>query len=402
MRVYCFTSLDELTPYADDWERLAAGLPFRGWAWLSNWWRQYGPQNDAEALRQRLATLCVFDNDEALIGIAPWYLDCSPIRGRVLRPLGSGEVCSEYLGILCHPGREEAVVESLADFLMQHALDADPDALRWDLLDLDSIDADDREVAALVAHLSGGGCLAHRRPGMDCWRLELPGDWDRYMELLGKKRRRAVRHVEKGPLDTDRVALHRVERIEELSVAMEVLVDLHQRRRTALGEAGCFASARFLAFYRQVVPELLRRGQLQFYWLELDGKPVAAEILVVGNGVVYSYQAGIDPAAIEQQPGNMLNVAILRQAIADGCRALDFLRGDEPYKARLGAEPRPTLRFRVAPPRPVARLRHNLWVAGRSVRNWMRTMRKEHGRNDEARRTNDERSTKSEIRMTKE
>ncbi len=283
MRVYCLTSLDELTPYADDWERLAAGLPFRGWTWLSNWWRHYGPQSDAEAQRTRLATLCVFDNDDTLVGIAPWYLDCSAMRGRVLRPLGSGEVCSEYVGILCHPGREEAVVESLADFLVQNAFDGDPDAMRWDLLDLDGIDAEDREVSALVDHLSASNCLVHRRQGMSCWRLELPTDWETYVASLSRNLRRDIRRLERDLLDTDRVVLHHVQRIEELPEAMDIFVDLHQRRRKALGEAGCFASARFLAFYRDVVPDLLRHGQLQFYWLELDGQPVGRRIPIGGQ-----------------------------------------------------------------------------------------------------------------------
>jgi len=391
MRVYCLTALDELSPYADDWERLAAGSPFRGWTWLSNWWRHYGPRNDAEAMRTHLATLCVFDNDDALVGIAPWYLDCSAMRGRVLRPLGSGEVCSDYLGILCHPGREEAVVESLADFLVENAFDGDPNAMRWDLLDLDGIDAEDRETSALVNLMAGSGCLVHRRPGMSCWRLELPADWESYVASLSRNLRRDVRRLERDLLDTDRVVLHRVTRIEELPEAMDIFVDLHQRRRKWLGEGGCFASPRFLAFYRDVVPDLLRHGQLQFYWLELDGRPVAAEYQLVGNGILYEYQAGMDPAAMEHQPGKLINAAILRQAISGGYRAFDFLRGDEPYKARFGARPRPTVQFRVAPHRPVAQLRHNLWVAGRNVKDWVKTMIKEPGTlKAEMQMTNDE------------
>jgi CelD/BcsL family acetyltransferase involved in cellulose biosynthesis len=390
MRVYCLTALDELEPYADDWERLAAGSPFRGWTWLSHWWRNYGSRTDAENLRTHLATLCVFDNDDALIGIAPWYLHCSAMQGRVLRPLGSGEVCSDYLGILCLPGRQEAVVESLADFLVTNATSDEPDAMRWDLLDLDGIDAEDDEVPALVNHLADVGCLVHRRQGMSCWRLELPADWECYVASLSRNLRRDVRRLERDLLDTDRVVLHRVQRIEELPEAMDILVALHQRRRKSLGETGCFASTRFLAFYRDVVPDLLRRGQLQFYWLEIDGRPVAAEYQLVGNGILYEYQAGMDPAAKEHEPGKVVNAAILRQAIAGGYRAFDFLRGDEPYKARFGARPRPSVDFRVAPPRPVAQLRHNLWLAGRNVKDWVKTI------------TRETRNPKVEVPMTKE
>ena len=287
-----------------------------------------------------------------------------PMRGRVLRPLGSGEVCSDYLGILCHPAREEAVVESLADYLVENAFDDEPDAMRWDLLDLDGIDAEDRTMSALVDRLAASGCSVHRRAGMNCWRMELPTDWESYLASLGKNLRRDMRRLERNLLDTDRVVLHRVKRLDELPAG-----DGHSRRFAPAAAQDRWAKRAVLlppGFWpsiRDVVPELLRHGQLQFYWLELDGKPVAAEFQLVGNGVLYEYQSGIDPAAMEHQPGKLINVAILRQAIAGGYRAFDFLRGDEPYKARLrrqaAAERRVSRRApsprRAASPQPLAR-----------------------------------------------
>jgi CelD/BcsL family acetyltransferase involved in cellulose biosynthesis len=372
MRIVDFTSLDELAPYADDWERLTSGVPFRSWTWLSHWWRHYGPENDTDALRTRLAVLGVFDDTGLLIGVAPWYLESSAVHGRVLRPLGSGEVCSDYVSVLCYPAAEAVVVEALAEYLVENALSDDPAGLHWDLLELDGVDAEDPTVADLVNSLSASGCTVHRRPGMNCWQLELPVDWDSYVASLGKNMRRDVRRLERELLHTDRVTLHSIARLDELPEAMNILVELHQRRRQMLGEEGCFASARFLGFYRDVVPELLLRGQVQFYWLELDGRPVAAEFQLVGNGMLYFYQAGVDPAAMEHQPGKLINVAILRQAIERGYRGFDFLRGDEPYKARFGARPRPSVEFRVIPRRAVAQLRHNLWLAGDNLKQWVK------------------------------
>lgn len=370
MRIFAPTTFDELAPYADDWDRLAV-TPFRTWTWLWHWWRHYGPRNN-DSPRARLAVLCVFDDADALVGVAPWYLDCTARQGRVLRPLGSGEVCSDYLGVLCHPAAEEAVVDTLADYLVENTLDDSPDALRWDLLKLDGVDAEDRTVAELVHRLAGLGTTVHRRPSTNCWRLDLPGDWENYIGSLGKNLRREVRRLERELLNTDRVTLHSATRLVELPTAMNILVDLHQQRRETLGDKGCFASDRFLGFYRDVVPELLRRGQVQFYWLELDGKPVAAEYQLVGNGTLYAYQAGVDPASMEHQPGKLINLAILRRAIEYGYLAFDFLRGDEPYKARFGARPRPMVEYRVVPRRPAAQLRHGLWLAGSSVKQWVK------------------------------
>lgn len=372
MRVFRQNCLDELTPYADDWERLAAGVPFRSWSWLSSWWRHYGSADSAGTASRQLATLCVFDDANALVGLAPWYVEWSAMRGRVLRPLGSGEVCSDYLTVLAQPGREAAVIDTLADFLVRNALDDSPDALQWDLLNLDFVEATDVRMSNLVEQLGRFGCTVHQRPTLNCWRLDLPTDWDGYAASLGKHQRRTLRRMEREMLSTGRATLHEVTRLDELPRALDILVDLHQRRHESLAEAGCFASARFLGFHRDVAPELLRRGLVQFYWLELDGKPAAAEYHLVGGGVLYVYQAGVDPDMLSHQPGNLINMMILRRAIEQGYRAYDFLRGDEPYKARFGATPRPNVEFHVAAPRATARLRHNLWVAGTNVKQWLK------------------------------
>ena len=63
---------------------------------------------------------------------------------------------------------------------------------------------------------------------------------------------------------------------------------------------------------------------------------------------------------------------ILRQAIERGYRAYDFLRGDEAYKVRFGARPRPTFGWRIVPPRVAAQVRHNLWLAGNNVKQWIK------------------------------
>jgi len=117
--------------------RLAAGNPFRGWAWTSTWWRHYGdrpsgsspaglptsddgrvhrlfisqwrpraqascpwyPASHLGRFPRGLYVLAVFDDAGRLAGLAPWHVDCSHF-GAACSASGSGEVCSEYLGIL--------------------------------------------------------------------------------------------------------------------------------------------------------------------------------------------------------------------------------------------------------------------------------------------------------------
>jgi CelD/BcsL family acetyltransferase involved in cellulose biosynthesis len=108
--------------------------------------------------------------------------------------------------------------------------------------------------------------------------------------------------------------------------------------------------------------------RLRLYWIEWEGKPLAAEFQLLGDGVVYAYQAGMDPDRLEQQPGRLSCIAGLKQAITEGRTAFDFLRGDEPFKAHWGATSRPSLYARIAPRKPLALARHVTWLAGRGAK----------------------------------
>jgi CelD/BcsL family acetyltransferase involved in cellulose biosynthesis len=368
MHVHLLKSLAELSPYAEAWDRLASAVPFRSWTWLSHWWRAYGPADDDSRQNRQLAVLALFDQSDALVGVAPWYARRSAATGRVLRMLGSGEVCSDYLSLLCQHGVEDRVVEAVADFLLRQPKKNAPHALRWDLISLESVDFEDCPVNSLVEQMSGHGCAIHRRTALNCWRLDLPASWEDYLALFSKSFRRQVQRMEREYLNNGRAVLRSVQSIDELPQAMDLLIDMHQRRRRSLREPGCFASPRFEAFYRGVLPDLMRQGLLQFFWLEIDGRPVAAEYHLTGGGVLYAYQAGVDPDAMKMQPGKLLNLLTIRWAMEQGYRALDFLRGDEPYKAHLRAAPRPSLQIRIVPNRPAARLRNSLYLAARQAK----------------------------------
>ena len=297
--------------------------------------------------------------------------DAGPGR-RVIRSLGSGEVCSDYVGILCRPGVEATAIETLADFLTPTEAN-DPSLPAWDMLQLDGVEAEDGLACGLVARLAERGCATHRRAMPSCWRIELPRSWEEYLAGLSKSHRKQIRRLERELLDTGRAVLHTVERAEDLPQAAAVLIDLHQRRRRWLGQRGCFSSPRFAAFHREVMPAMLAQGQLQLHWLELDGRPAAAEYHLAGGGVIYAYQSGIDPAQLDAEPGRLITTALLRRAIRQGFSGLRLpsrrraVQG--PFSRRAAADARPSRRRRPALGPPAA---HPL--AGRRQRQTMDQM----------------------------
>jgi CelD/BcsL family acetyltransferase involved in cellulose biosynthesis len=370
MYVERITNWPQLAAIGPDWNALADGMPFRSWDWLATWWKHYGGRRYRGRELYVLAVYADADARESdgarkLAGIAPWYVDRTTVQGNVLRWLGSGEVCTDHVSLISRPVDVDQVATALAV-----ALTAEYDD--WDRLDLNGVDADDVAIEKLVDALESRQCEISKQVSDSCWILDLPASWDDYLAGISKSHRKQLRQLERRVLESDRVAWYRVQSVEDLGRAWDVLVDLHQRRRQSLGEPGCFASQTFHDFHRDVVELLFKRGQLRISWLELDGAPAAAEYHLADSATTYAYQGGVDPDRLAEEPGRLSTILCLCRAIEEGHQRLDFLRGDEPYKAHWRATPRATYDYRVIPNRRLARLRGRVRSAADTLGDWAR------------------------------
>jgi CelD/BcsL family acetyltransferase involved in cellulose biosynthesis len=382
MTVQLITSWNELAALEQPWNALAAGNPMRSWDWLATWWKHYGfdpnqpPNRDTPRHSDRvLHVFAVYANasrsgigrghTRELIGIAPWYLDRTVVKGNVLRWLGSGEVCTDHRSLICRSQCHRQVASAVAEVLTTQCDD-------WDQLELSAVDADDAAIDKLTTELEDCGCIVSRHAADACWSLDLPASWDDYLAAISKSHRKQLRRLERDVLESDRVRWHSVSSHDELQHAWDILVDLHQRRRRSLGEPGCFASRSFHDFHREVVDRLLARRQLRLSFLELDGLTAAAEYHFTDDTTTFAYQGGVDPERLSEEPGRLSTIRCLQAAIAEGHRRVDFMRGDEPYKAHWRAVPQPTFDYRVVPNRRLSRIRGRVLTWGDSVVDWIR------------------------------
>ncbi len=374
----CFESLP--AAWQSTWNELAHKVPFRRWDWLEAWWRNYSAEPDGTPTgRHDLYVLAVQDDQNNLIGIAPWYRLCTRSGSRVIRFLGDGEVCSDYLSVLCRDEHSIAVTKELANWLkdanQRHgaANQADrTDDDRWDRLDFVGVDAADAVFNCLLAQLREAGNLVHFCPAMNTWRLDLPPTWDEFLSRLSKQHRNRLRRADRTYFQTGQVQVKRVDSADNWSEFFEILLDLHGRRWNNKGLPGVFASPRFAAFHREISANWSASRLATLAWLEMDDKPLAVEYRLHGDGVMYAYQSGMDTERLDVRPGELANMWAVRNALEQGQHHYDFLRGDEEYKSRWRAQPRPMLAVRVVPPFRSARLRHSAWLAGQNVKQWLK------------------------------
>ncbi|MCG8447978.1 MAG: GNAT family N-acetyltransferase [Pirellulales bacterium] len=371
-------NLKDLQPYRRQWDELAGGCLFRSWNWLTTWWKHYGEDVSSHKLYVMLLYEGETSSDcrttepmpdgragERLIAILPCYRAISLARGSVLRLLGDGEVCSDYLGPLVSPDDESRAAEHFAEHLHKNSLD-------WDLGEFTAVGANNSSMDALIASLQTRGCELRKNAGPSCWSVQLPASWEEFLTRQSKSHRKQLRQLERRMLDTQQATWRLVESQSEFDMAWSILVDLHQRRRRSLGEPGCFASERWAAFHQEVAGKLLAAGQLRLSWLEIAGQPIAAEYHMAGNNTTFAYQGGVDPDRLDEQPGRLSMICALQRAIDEGHTQFDLLRGDEPYKPHWRAVPEPTADYQIVPARVAARWRYQSWStlrrAGRLAR----------------------------------
>jgi CelD/BcsL family acetyltransferase involved in cellulose biosynthesis len=360
MIVHTVNRIADLAPYQQRWDELAGDCPFRSWSWLTTWWKHYGHDHELlvllvgdEPTQCRSKTGCQgnLPAPGKVTAILPVYVEVSRTRGRVLRLLGDGEVCSEHLDLLCDKGRAAEVVKQLARFLIGGADN-------WDAIQLTTMAENDRNLGLFVEELAANGCSLECRVGLNLWSIPLPATWEEFLAMQSKSHRKQLRQLKSRVLETGKARWVEVDDQAAFDRAWEVLIDLHQRRRQSLGEPGCFASPPWANFHREVALELLAVGRLRLSILELDNHPVAAEYHVAGCEATYAYQGGIDPDRVADEPGQLSLILCLERAIASGQQRFELLRGDEPYKPHWRAEPTATSDIEIISPRAWARWRY--------------------------------------------
>jgi CelD/BcsL family acetyltransferase involved in cellulose biosynthesis len=167
---------------------------------------------------------------------------------------------------------------------------------------------------------------------------------DDYLGTLGKKQRHEIRRKVRRAEESGGARL--VDSTDPLA-DLDAFVDLHQRRwrEDGLCPDGPRGDTGRTVFRRLF--ELFDRDTLRLAFLEVGGRRIAAAVWFTDAERVYYFNAGIDPEAKALSPGVVLVERLIRLAIEEGRRTVDFLRGDEGYKYGWGAVDEPIQRLLV-------------------------------------------------------
>lgn len=108
---------------------------------------------------------------------------------------------------------------------------------------------------------------------------------------------------------------------------------------------------RFLRHYAAGTAEL---GLLRLFFLALDGRNIAAQLLVETGGRLWQFKIGYDEAWSKYSPGRLLMLDIIRWAADHDLEAVEYLGHGGGWQTRWPAEFRDHHSLRFYPPRPGA------------------------------------------------
>jgi len=305
-----------------EWQRLAAvcatATVFQTYEWNAAWWRHFGRLSG-----RRLRVVVFRDMDGVLVGLAPlmtsfWYATFL----RRLSFLGTGT--SDYLDVLAAPGWEDAVADALYAYLRHVG--------GWQIADFQQL----REGGLLRGRLPAPdlGLNSLEAEGEPCPFLALPPEWPMLLQGLGKKTRANVGYYDRSLHKVYDVEIGPVRDEAALDGELTRLFELHQRRWNQRWLPGVFGGRRVQAFHRDAARRLLHRGWLRLFSLKLDGQTQASlYCFAFGDRVCY-YQGGFEPTLARLSLGTVLTARAMQAAVSEGRQVFDFLRGDEPYKAK--------------------------------------------------------------------
>ncbi len=299
------------------WQRTGSFLPWNCLfvlpVWLKIWWKNFG----------RNATLYLLSirHEGRTIGIAPLQRS-----GDTVRLLGDKNVC-DNLDFIVAPRKSAEFYRTLIDYLKQEGVKR---------LELEPVRQDSSVMAQLLPVAEKTGCRISCEGNDVSFEMPLPGSWDDYLSILSGKERHEIRRKLRRLYEAGQISYRLVDDASSLKKEMAVFLALFRSNRSDKAE---FMNDQMVPFFNELAEALNEARILKLFFLDLDGKPVAAALCFSYHSTMYLYNNGYDKRFGSLSVGLLGKVLSLKESIQSGKKTYDFLKGAEVYKKRLGGQP---------------------------------------------------------------
>jgi CelD/BcsL family acetyltransferase involved in cellulose biosynthesis len=309
-------------------------VPFLRFEYLQSWWETLG---GAEWNSGELYIGVGRDSQNEVTGIAPLFRPVENGRESRLMFIGSVEI-SDYLDLIVTESNLSDFTESMFQSL------ADEDRAVWERVDLYNLPAWSPSVEIITEAAQKLGWTITREIYQPCPMITLSGSWEDYLAGIKKKQRHELRRkMRRAESYSEPVRFHIVTKEEDTDEVIEAylkLLSFDTRKQDFLSSA-----------MRSNIGSLIKIAQdheyLLLVFLYVGDTPAAAYMHFDYGNRIWVYNSGINPKYYDLSPGWVLLGKTIQWGIENGREALDFMRGDEVYKYRLGGVDRHVLRLTI-------------------------------------------------------
>jgi CelD/BcsL family acetyltransferase involved in cellulose biosynthesis len=317
------TARDGLEPLSAEWDALAVACdrPQMAPGFVLPWWRHVAPA-DAQP---RLVTV----RDEGrLVGIAPFYVEPSARRARIDYRLPGIELCGG-IAPLAVPGSEWDVAASLGEALAEAtprphliALEGLPVGSPWAAALHDRWPGTRRPTLRRY-HVHGCPTVTLREPSFDAW---FAGKSSNFRGQMRRLRRQFAVAGGTSRLTTDAT----------LERDIEAFVRLHTDRWDGRGSSNLVQlGERLPSFLHDMGRMLLPSERFRLRVLELDGKPISAQLFLAAGHMVLYLNGGWDERHAKLKPSMLGLLDTIEATFAQGEQRLNLGPGEQAYKQRF-------------------------------------------------------------------
>jgi CelD/BcsL family acetyltransferase involved in cellulose biosynthesis len=329
----------------EEWDALAdrtSAPPFLRPGWIEAWCRAYGDTAptvlEVRRLGELTGVLPVIRHGRTSTGPTNSH---TPVFG----PLAEDEAAAAELA-------ERAVAELGGRLVLEPVDPAEP------------------TTAAFAEGLRRSGRLTLVETLRNAPYVPVDGDFDDYLRGLSKNHRKQVARRRRRLEETGHVTVEVQTSTRGLASALDDFVQL-ESSGWKKGSGTAIASRQASRdFYAEIARWAAERGSLRLSFLALDGRPIATELALEDDGVMYALKGGFDPAYGGFGPGQLLTYESLARSFADGLESYDFLGRDEGYKLAWTDATRERVRLRAFPPTLRGRIGRQAHGRGRPL--WRR------------------------------
>jgi len=342
MTLELLTRREDLCPVAERWDELAREDARDGFFRTSGWYLSWIDHVRRDA---RPFVVVARNSEGKIVGLAPlcrvmhrdhWL----PIRG--VTSAGREVVSGDFLDYLAAPDTRAEVLAAILEFLWEVRS-------RWGLLIVGEAAGGGDLHRAVESFATARGLPVRIQEERICPYIELPSSFDEYLASFSKKRRHELRRQMRVLLEKSGAQVEVRTEPRQVAENLDTLIQLHAGRWNRAHQSGNMDRPGFVRFLKQTCAEPPAGAGPRLYLLKYEQKPVAALLIFYFGQSALLYSMGWDPESDVAQlsPGIMLVAWSIRDAIANGMKHFDFLRGDEEYKSHLTKSARKTITILV-------------------------------------------------------